>query len=118
MGAPPQNLTQPGNLRKVPRDARLVAKSGTPFGLVARTHRNSQVTATSPRPDPVEVALVEDVTLVTEFTGHGGDPLLAHILEFIGRKETQYSLDPFPRATAGGLQPVGVLDLDAIFVEQ
>src|SRR6516164_6032536 len=118
MGAPQQNLAQPGNLRSIARDAGLVAKSGKPFSLVARTHGNQPVTATSRRPNPVEVTLIEGIGLVTELTGHSGDPLLTHILEFVRRKEPQYSLDPLPRAAAARFEPMGVIDPDAVLVEQ
>src|ERR1700736_3336560 len=43
--------------------------------------------AGSGRQEPLEVSLVEEVTLVAKLTGHGGNPLLAHILDLVGREQ-------------------------------
>src|SRR5262245_53487168 len=98
MRAPQQNLAQPGNLGKVVRNSRPVTEPGAPFVLVARTHgANRAVTAQSCRPNPVEVGLAEEVTLVAELASDGGDSLLTHVLQLVRRKQAQHAFDPFPR---------------------
>ena len=47
-GAPQQNLAQPGNLRNVARDARLVARSGEPFSLVSARRHVALIRSRSP----------------------------------------------------------------------
>jgi hypothetical protein len=47
-GAPQQNLAQPGNLRNVARDARLVARSGKPFSLVSPRRQVALIRSRSP----------------------------------------------------------------------